>query len=112
MTNGSQLFRNARGSNTTLPVVCLGMSFPSDTARREHFLAKLREKLNDSTFREIDGFPLGNIEDILALSDPPYYTACPNPFLGDLIRHYGRGNTQSQHAATKPFASDVTEGKN
>ena len=56
------------------------MTFPSDKARREYFLEKLREKLEDPKFRNIEGFPIGEDEDILALSDPPYYTACPNPF--------------------------------
>ena len=46
------------------------------------FLAKLKEKLKDPEFRNIEGFPIGEDEDILALSDPPYFTACPNPFLG------------------------------
>ena len=27
------------------PVECLGMTFPNDQARRDYFLAKLREKL-------------------------------------------------------------------
>ena len=27
--------------------------------------------------RNIEGFPIGKDEDIIALSDPPYYTACP-----------------------------------
>jgi hypothetical protein len=61
------------------PVECLGMTFPNDEARREYFLDKLREKLKDPEFRKIEGFPIGEDEDILALSDPPYYTACPNP---------------------------------
>lgn len=62
------------------PVVCLGLTFENDEARRSHFLAILREKLKDPEFRKIEGFPIGEDEDILALSDPPYYTACPNPF--------------------------------
>ncbi|NIN66534.1 MAG: DNA methylase, partial [Anaerolineae bacterium] len=70
-------------------VECLGMTFESDEARREYFLEKLREKLKDPEFRKIEGFPIGEDEDILYLSDPPYYTACPNPWLGDFIRHYG-----------------------
>ncbi|HPA08543.1 MAG TPA: hypothetical protein PLW73_08675, partial [Methanoregulaceae archaeon] len=61
------------------PVECLGMTFPNDEERRKYFLDKLRDKLKDSDFRKIDGFPIGSDEDILALSDPPYYTACPNP---------------------------------
>jgi hypothetical protein len=43
---------------------------PSDEARREHYLAILREKLKDPAFRKIEGFPIGTDEDILALSDP------------------------------------------
>ena len=63
------------------PVKCLGMTFPDEQARREYFLGKLKERLKDPEFRKIEGFPIGEDEDILALSDPPYYTACPNPFL-------------------------------
>ena len=36
------------------------------------------------------GFPHGSIEDILNLSDPPYYTACPNPFINDFIELYAK----------------------
>jgi len=36
------------------------------------------------------GFPHGEIENILNLSDPPYYTACPNPFIKDFIEHFGK----------------------
>ena len=60
------------------------MKFPNDEARRAHFTEKLREKLKDPEFRKIEGFPIGTDEAILALSDPPYYTACPNPFLEEL----------------------------
>ena len=61
------------------PITCLGITFKNDEERRKHFTEKLREKLQDLEFRKIEGFPIGNDEDILALSDPPYYTACPNP---------------------------------
>ena len=60
-------------------VECLGLAFASDAARREHFLGKLKEKLRDPEFRKIEGFPLASDEDILRLSDPPYFTVCPNP---------------------------------
>ena len=53
------------------PVECLGQTFESDDARREHYTELLREKLKDSEFRKIEGFPIGEDEDILALSDPP-----------------------------------------
>ena len=62
------------------PVECLGRLFPDEESRRSHFLARLREHLLDPGFRQGEGFPLGEVEDILALSDPPYFTACPNPF--------------------------------
>jgi hypothetical protein len=29
--------------------------------------------LKEPDFRKIEGFPIGDDEDILALSDPPYY---------------------------------------
>ena len=139
------------------PVECLGKTFDTDEARREHFLGLLREgleelhaklggvpfttvedtvarlkslekwpvgddqrirelaermveRVRDSRFKiqnsmqadstlnlESDnlellrlykdevGFPHGEIEDILNLSDPPYYMACPNPWIGDFI---------------------------
>jgi predicted RNA-binding Zn-ribbon protein involved in translation (DUF1610 family) len=94
---------------------------------------RLREKLADPEFRQIEGFPIGEDEDILALSDPPYYTACPNPFLPEIIEKW-----QAERAALRaelgladdtaerveqverdaisfyqrePFAADVSEGK-
>ncbi len=93
------------------PVECLGLTFESDEARRAYFLEKLREKLQDPEFRQIEGFPIGVDEDILALSDPPYYTACPNPFLADFIAHYGTPYNPDAHYSREPFAVDVSEGK-
>lgn len=92
-------------------VDCLGMTFNNDDVRRGYFLGKLREKLKDPEFRKIEGFPIGSDEDILALSDPPYYTACPNPFVGDFIRHYGKPYDPSILYSREPFAVDVSEGK-
>lgn len=57
------------------------------------------------------GFPHGEIEDILSLSDPPYYTACPNPFIEDFIKHYGKPYDPNVPYSKKPFAADVSEGK-
>lgn len=94
------------------PVECLGQTFPSDEARREHYLKLLAEKLKDPEFRKIEGFPIGSDEDILALSDPPYYTACPNPFVDDFVRHYGKPYDSSVPYSKEPFAADVSEGKN
>ena len=36
------------------------------------------------------GFPHGSIEDIMKLSDPPYYTPCPNPFITDYVSYHGK----------------------
>ena len=94
------------------PVECFGKMFPSDEARREHYLRLLTEKLKDPTFRKIEGFPTGSDQDILNLSDPPYYTACPNPFIEDFIRHYGKPYDGSRIYSKEPFAADVSEGKN
>jgi len=96
---------------------------------RNWYLERLREKLNDPEFRAIEGFPIGEDEDILALSDPPYYTACPNPFLPEIIERWqaeraelrrelglpddsaddGNGGEPVYHR--EPFATDVSEGK-
>jgi len=70
------------------PVECLGMTFPNDEDRRKYFIEKLREKLRDPEFSTIEGFPIGANEDILAMSDPPYYTACPNPFLAEFVKQH------------------------
>src|SRR6266852_6154632 len=94
------------------PVECLGLTFDSDEARRAHFSEILREKLRDPEFRKIEGFPIGDDEDILALSDPPYYTACPNPFIDDFIKYYSKPFDPNTPYSREPFAADVSEGKN
>ena len=86
----------------TGPVECLGQTFESDEARREHYLALLAEKLKDPEFRRIPGFPKGTDEAILHLSDPPYYTACPNPFLGRLL-----AQNVTRDARTQIFARTI-----
>lgn len=93
-------------------VECLGHTFASEDARRQHYLAILREKLKDPAFRKVEGFPFGKDEDILALSDPPYYTACPNPFIEDFIKCYGKPYDPAVPYNKEPFAVDVSEGKN
>lgn len=101
------------GSGTPESAVeCLGTSFPSEDARREHFSKLLAEKLNDPTFRSQEGFPEGSNDDILAMSDPPYYTACPNPWVAEFVRHNGKPFDQGPRYDKKPFAADVSEGKN
>ena len=93
------------------PVECLGQTFASDATRREHYLAILREKLQDPAFRKTEGFPQGTDEAILAMSDPPYYTACPNPFLEEFVRHYGKPYDPSVKYSREPQTIDVSVGK-
>ena len=63
--------------------------------------------------RNIDGFPIAKDEDIIALSDAPYYTACPNPFIGDFIKENGKPYDEAMDDYhCEPFSSDVSEGKN
>jgi len=93
------------------PVECLELTFENDAARREHFLALLKKKLQDPEFRKYPGFPLGSDEAILRMSDPPYYTACPNPFLEDFVRCYGKPYVPDEVYEREPFAVDVSVGK-
>ncbi|WP_430389825.1 DNA methyltransferase [Blastomonas fulva] len=93
------------------PVECLGITFPSEDARRDHFLNLLAEKLKDPAFRAQEGFPKGTDKAILAMSDPPYYTACPNPWLAEFVTHYGRPYDPAEKYAREPMAIDVSEGK-
>ena len=100
-------------TKATGPIECLGMTFKNDEKRREYFMEKLREKLKDPEFRKIEGFPIGEDEDILALSDPPYYTACPNPFVENFFKYYGKPYDPAiDDYRREPFATDVSEGKN
>jgi hypothetical protein len=163
MSRQDSLFETReRKSKDQEPVECLGMTFENDEERRQSFLTKLREgleelhaKLGGVHFTTVEdavqqmksvekwpmgdyvrlrklaehmrhadsnkdllqlwkdevGFPHGEIEDILNLSDPPYYTACPNPFIGDFIAHYGRPYDPNVPYSKEPFAVDVSVGK-
>ena len=102
-------------------VKCLGMTFPNDEERWKHFLGILHEKLKDQEFRKSEGFPIGSDENILALSDPPYYTACPNPWIADFIAEWETESSKLEalnfepgtlNYHREPFAADVSEGKN
>lgn len=103
---------------TPQPVTCLGMTFESDDARREYFRNELRNKLPE--LRKIEGFPIGEDDDIINLSDPPYYTACPNPWLNDFIAEWEKEKEQLKAECKRtdnfevkiPYAADVSEGKN
>ena len=62
--------------------------------------------------RNIEGFPIGTDEDIIALSDAPFYTACPNPFIEDFIKEYGTPyDEETDDYHREPFSADVTAEK-
>jgi hypothetical protein len=95
-------------------IICLGKEFNTEEERREYFRSELQAKLSE--LKKIEGFPIGEDEDIINLSDPPYYTACPNPWLNDFIEEWERekenitGRKKDFHV-NEPYASDVSEGK-
>lgn len=99
------------------PVTVLGITFDNDAKRREYFREELRKKLPE--LRNIEGFPIGSDDDIINLSDPPYYTACPNPWLNDFIAQWEEekkelikeGKREEDKVVNEPYASDVSEGK-
>ena len=100
------------------PVTCLGIEFENDEKRRDFFREELRKKLPE--LRLIEGFPIGTDDDIIALSDPPYYTACPNPWINLFIKEWEsekdklqkEGKRDSTFEVKEPYAADVSEGKN
>jgi len=107
-----------------------------EQVQKEEFHRRLKDALKDPQFRVIEGFPIGTDEAILALSDPPFYTACPNPFLTEIVEKWqderaslrqelelpddepvGSKRRIGENAPLKPyhrepFAADVSEGKN
>lgn len=98
----------------TESVTCLGLTFANDKERREYFTEELRHKLPE--LRKVEGFPIADDEEILALSDPPYYTACPNPWLNEIVAEWekerGEKYEEEKDYHREPFAADVSEGKN
>jgi len=108
---------------------------PEAEVRRAEYTERLRQHLQNPKFRAIEGFPIADDEAILALSDPPYYTACPNPFLPEILKQWQEERRQiraklglfddSPSPAERerepggegryhrePFAADISEGKN
>jgi hypothetical protein len=100
------------------PVTVLGKTFNSEEERKYYFREELRKKLPE--LKQIEGFPIGEDEDIINLSDPPYYTACPNPWLNDFIAEWEKekeklekqGKRNPNFEVDEPYAADVSEGKN
>lgn len=92
-------------------VTCLGQTFDSEDERREYFRELLRERLADPEFRAMAGFPHASDDDIIRMSDPPYYTACPNPFLPEFIEAIGEPYNPDEPYFRTPLVVDVSVGK-
>lgn len=74
-------------------------------------LRKLNKEDIDKV-RHIDGFPIAKDEDIIALSNIPNYTACPNPFIEDFISLNGKPYNEDEDDYNKePYTDDVAEDK-
>ncbi len=105
---------------------------PETQAALAEYRERLRQALRDPSLRAIEGCPIGDDEAIEQLSDPPYYTACPNPFLTEILSQWqtdraelrrelglpddahatGNGHNGNGLYHREPFAADVSEGKN
>lgn len=97
------LFEKNNESN----IVCLGKTFENDTSRKKYFLEELRKLL--PALKNKEGFPLATDEEILQLSDPPYFTLCPNPWINEFIDEWS--NKTDDDYNVEPFVADVSEGK-
>jgi DNA modification methylase/predicted RNA-binding Zn-ribbon protein involved in translation (DUF1610 family) len=92
-------------------VTVLGIEFGSEDERRKYYREDLRKKLPE--LKKMEGFPIGTDDDIIALSDPPYYTACSNPWIADFVQEWeSEKPTEQKPYHREPFAADVSEGKN
>lgn len=96
---------------TQQTITVLGKTFNSEEERRNYFREELRKKLPE--LKQMEGFPIGEDEDILNLSDPPYYTACPNPWLNEFVAEWEASKTGcSKKVVNSPFPEDIKAGKN
>lgn len=99
--------------NKTGPVTCLGLVFDNEDERRRYFREELRKKLPE--LKEMEGYPMGEDEDIIELSDPPFFTVCPNPWINKIIDEWNKNKKENQNSLAfkrEPFVADVSEGKN
>lgn len=63
--------------------------------------------------RDIDGFPKGEADDIFDLSEPPYFTAYPNPYIKNFIDFYGNDyDAVTDEYDSKPYVGDLKTKKN
>lgn len=89
------------------PETIFGMTFKNAEERRAYFREELRKKLPE--LKKIEGFPIGSDEDILNLSDPPYYTACPNPWLNQFVEEWEKEKTVLENEGKRSKDFEVKE---
>ena len=106
MTKQDSLFDLHQQTDNS-PVVCLGMNLKMKNLDVNIFVKNFVRSFPD--LKRIEGFPIGEDEDIITLSDPPYYTACPNPWLNEFINVWKNNSTNENHIS--PLAIDISEGK-
>lgn len=76
------------------------------TAHRQRLSGEL------ARLRGQPGAPLGDDADVVAMSLPPYYTACPNPDLSAwLDETKPDGYDDRDYVDPGPFTTDISEGK-
>ncbi|MCA9765536.1 MAG: DNA methylase [Carnobacterium sp.] len=91
-------------------VFVLGLKFANENERRKYFQTELRKKLPE--LKQLEGYPKGDDDSIIELSDPPFYTACPNPWLNDFTELWASQKEDEIDYEREPFSADVSEGKN
>jgi hypothetical protein len=109
---------NPQKEEAGAPVTVFGLTFKNDDERRQYFREELRRKLPE--LKKIEGYPIGEDDDIINLSDPPYYTACPNPWLNDFIAEWEEekkrlvkeGKRKVDFEVKEPYAYGIQQGKN
>lgn len=74
----------------------------------EDLLNDLRLKLPQQ--RNIDGAPNASNENIVKLSLPKSYTACPSPYIVDFIKDNSKSS--GTYVSRGPFVNDISVGKN
>ena len=86
--------------------------YPTDVSSWD--IAAERDRLASqlADVRSQPGAPLGEDADVLAMSLPPYATACPNPDLSDwLTATEPVGHADRKYVDPGPFTTDISEGK-
>lgn len=86
-------------------------TYPKVARRPTADVADLQAQLADPAFSQQAGFPRGATERILERSSPPYYTACPNPFMEALVSEWRARYPAVRDAASQTDAPQVAPNR-